>query len=64
MKKTNTLKLAFFAAIAVLGAGIYFVTDNLIKSVVLIIGIALVLGVFFNILLRILENTEKGNNGE
>ncbi len=61
MKSINSLKLMFFAALGVLGSGICYMTGNL-KCIILIIGIAMILGVFFRMFLIILEIFDELNN--
>ncbi len=57
----KNLTIKFYLAVGVLSASIFLMTNNF-KSIFLIVGIAMVLGVFFSMGVKILENSEKTND--
>jgi len=59
----KNLTIKFYLAVGVLSASIFLMTNNF-KSLFLIVGIAMVLGVFFSIGVKILENSEKLSESE
>ena len=53
--KFNTLKLIFFLGVGVLSSSIYMICEN----VMLILGIGIVLGVFFRMLANVCQRDDE-----